>query len=80
LTQEDYEKLSSTNSIIAQKVEEKDSEGKVEVRWMLTDIIGQEDGLGVENLRGSGMIAGETSKAYEDIFTITLVTGRTGKK
>ena len=43
----------------------------------ITDIIGKEDGLGVENLRGSGMIAGETSRAYEDIFTVTHVTGRT---
>ncbi|KAL6044996.1 acetyl-CoA carboxylase [Balamuthia mandrillaris] len=45
--------------------------------WKIKDIIGAEDGLGVENLRGSGMIAGETSRAYDEIFTITLVTGRT---
>jgi len=32
--------------------------------------------LGVECLRGSGLIAGSTSKAYEDIFTLTLVTCR----
>jgi acetyl-CoA carboxylase / biotin carboxylase 1 len=36
----------------------------------------QIDGLGVENLKGSGLIAGETSRAYDKIFTITLVTGR----
>jgi len=47
-----------------------------EVRHKITAIIGQEDGLGVESLRGSGLIAGETSRAYEDIFTITLVTCR----
>lgn len=46
-------------------------------KWEITDIIGKENGLGVENLRGSGMIAGETSRAYEEIFTLTLVTGRT---
>ena len=46
-------------------------------KWMITDIIGNQDGLGVENLRGSGMIAGETSRAYEETFTLTLVTGRT---
>ncbi|ELR23464.1 acetylCoA carboxylase [Acanthamoeba castellanii str. Neff] len=46
-------------------------------RWRIVDIIGRRDGLGVENLRGSGLIAGETSRAYEEIFTITLVTGRT---
>lgn len=31
--------------------------------WKLTDIIGEKHGIGVENLRGSGMIAGETSRA-----------------
>ncbi len=33
--------------------------------------------MGVENLMGSGLIAGETSRAYEEIFTLTLVIGRT---
>jgi len=47
-----------------------------EVRYKITTIIGAQDGLGVECLRGSGLIAGATSKAYEDIFTITLVTCR----
>ncbi|KAI4523307.1 hypothetical protein K525DRAFT_254691 [Schizophyllum commune Loenen D] len=45
-------------------------------RHKITDIIGLQDGIGVESLRGSGLIAGETSRAYDDIFTITLVTGR----
>lgn len=47
-----------------------------ETRHKITTIIGAEDGLGVECLRGSGLIAGETSRAYDDIFTITLVTCR----
>ncbi|KAJ3000423.1 acetyl-coenzyme-A carboxylase [Globomyces sp. JEL0801] len=47
-----------------------------EIRYKLDAIIGQQHGLGVENLQGSGMIAGETSQAYKDIFTITLVTCR----
>ncbi|KAI5303517.1 acetyl-coenzyme-A carboxylase, partial [Ascosphaera atra] len=47
-----------------------------EERYKITTIIGAEDGLGVECLRGSGLIAGATSRAYEDIFTITLVTCR----
>ena len=47
-----------------------------EERHRITTIIGAEDGLGVECLKGSGLIAGATSKAYEDIFTITLVTCR----
>lgn len=34
---------------------------------------GMKHGLGVENLAGSGMIAGETSQAYQDTFTISLV-------
>ncbi|GCB28162.1 acetyl-CoA carboxylase [Aspergillus awamori] len=47
-----------------------------EVRHKITTVIGAKDGLGVECLKGSGLIAGATSKAYEDIFTITLVTCR----
>ncbi|KAH6919057.1 acetyl CoA carboxylase [Coprinopsis sp. MPI-PUGE-AT-0042] len=44
--------------------------------FKITDVIGMADGLGVESLQGSGLIAGETSRAYDDIFTITLVTAR----
>ncbi|CAD6505359.1 BgTH12-00850 [Blumeria graminis f. sp. triticale] len=47
-----------------------------ETRYRITTIVGAEDGLGVECLKGSGLIAGATSRAYEDIFTITLVTCR----
>ena len=47
-----------------------------ERRFKITDVIGLQDGLGVESLKGSGLIAGETSRAYDDIFTITLVTAR----
>ena len=46
-------------------------------RMMITDIIGEEPDLGVENLMGSGLIAGETARAYDEIFTLTLVIGRT---
>lgn len=42
-------------------------------RYKITDIIGKDEGLGVENLRGSGMIAGESSLAYEEIITMNLV-------
>ena len=48
-----------------------DDEG--ERRYKITDIIGKDNDLGVENLRGSGMIAGESSRAYEDIVTSNLV-------
>ena len=30
--------------------------------------------MGIENLRGSGMIAGESSLAYDEIVTISLVS------
>lgn len=56
-------------------------EGSVNVRpcpegWEITDIIGTNEGIGVENLQGSGKIAGETSRAYDEIFTLSYVTGR----
>ena len=37
---------------------------------------GEEDGIGVECLSGSGMIAGETSCSYNDIITMSLVSCR----
>jgi acetyl-CoA carboxylase/biotin carboxylase 1 len=45
-------------------------------RMEITDIIGKQHGIGVENLQGSGLIAGETSLAYRETFTLTVVTGR----
>lgn len=39
-------------------------------------ITGKEDGLGVENLRYAGMIAGETSQAYKEVVTISMVSCR----
>ena len=47
-----------------------------EERYIIKAIVGFEEGLGVECLQGSGLIAGATSKAYRDIFTITAVTCR----
>lgn len=47
-----------------------------ERRYAIKDIIGKVHGIGVENLRGSGMIAGETSRAYDETFTLSYVTGR----
>eukprot|EP00928_Gymnodinium_smaydae_P037781 TRINITY_DN26188_c0_g1_i1.p1 TRINITY_DN26188_c0_g1~~TRINITY_DN26188_c0_g1_i1.p1 ORF type:complete len:2149 (+),score=434.34 TRINITY_DN26188_c0_g1_i1:43-6489(+) len=41
--------------------------------------LGQEStagGIGVENLQGSGLIAGETSRAYNEVFTLSYITGR----
>ena len=47
-----------------------------EAVFKITDIIGAEPDLCVENLKGSGLIVGETSSAYDDIFTLTIVLGR----
>ncbi|CAG8507081.1 5656_t:CDS:2, partial [Acaulospora morrowiae] len=68
-----YKQLSQKGreSVIAEEIIENG-----ELRHKITDIIGVNDGLGVESLKGSGLIAGITSRAYEEIFTITLVTCR----
>ncbi|WAR06945.1 ACAC-like protein [Mya arenaria] len=71
LRPDDFKKLSAYNSVRATLIEDQG-----ESRYKITDIIGKEEGLGVENLRGSGMIAGESSQAYTDIVTINLVTCR----
>lgn len=74
LTSEGMETLKSyskENSVITERVVEEGEE-----RFVIKSIIGADDGLGVECLRGSGLIAGATSRAYQDIFTITLVTCR----
>jgi acetyl-CoA carboxylase/biotin carboxylase 1 len=66
LSDEDYKALPA-GTVIANKV----SEG-----WAISDVIGTKHGIGVENLQGSGKIAGETSAAYDEIFTLSYVTGR----
>jgi len=49
-----------------------------EQRYVLDAVIGAPGGpaIGVENLRGSGLIAGETSRAYAETFTLSYITGR----
>lgn len=49
---------------------------KVDGKYRLEAIIGKENDLGVENLVGSGLIAGESSRAYDEVPTYCLVTGR----
>lgn len=71
VTKEDYATLSLEKEIIAEPVTLNGEEV-----YRITDIIGKEPDLGVENLKGSGLIAGETSLAYDDIFTLTVVLGR----
>ena len=48
-----------------------------ERRWKITDVVGAEDGLGVECLSGSGAIASIYARAFKEGFTLTLVSGRT---
>ena len=43
---------------------------------VVTAVIGKDHGIGVENLQGSGMIAGETARAYRDTFTLSYISGR----
>jgi acetyl-CoA carboxylase/biotin carboxylase 1 len=73
VSKSDYERLGvARRDLIAEAA----NVGGEEV-YKITDIIGSEPDLGVENLKGSGLIAGETSSAYDDIFTLTIVLGRT---
>ncbi|XP_058809434.1 acetyl-CoA carboxylase isoform X4 [Phymastichus coffea] len=71
LTPDDYARLGPLNSVKACLIED-DGES----RYKITDIIGQEDAIGVENLKHAGLIAGETSRAYEEIVTISVVSCR----
>eukprot|EP00850_Spirogloea_muscicola_P021958 SM000269S09913 [mRNA] locus=s269:25943:40084:- [translate_table: standard] len=71
LTKEDYARVG--DSVVANEIRLQGDE----VRYVLSDIIGREDGLGVENLAGSGAIAGVFARAYQETFTLTYVSGRT---
>nr|ACZ50637.1 homomeric acetyl-CoA carboxylase [Arachis hypogaea] len=71
LTPEDFARIGS--SVIAHELKLESGE----TRWIIDTIVGKEDGLGVENLSGSGAIAGSYSRAYKETFTLTYVTGRT---
>ncbi|OWK61182.1 Acetyl-CoA carboxylase 2 [Lonchura striata] len=71
LTPQDYTRISSMNSVRCEHVEEGG-----ESRYVLLDIIGKDNGFGVENLRAAGTIAGESSRAYDEIVTISMVTCR----
>ena len=72
MTKDDYEKLSENYDVIAGPVNLEGDEV-----YRLTDIIGSEPDMSVEIVKGSGLIAGETSSAYNDIFTLTVFLGRT---
>mmetsp|Transcript_87993 Transcript_87993/g.156027 ORF Transcript_87993/g.156027 Transcript_87993/m.156027 type:complete len:2134 (-) Transcript_87993:174-6575(-) len=75
LTPGDYEKLPKGT------VEARAVQFGGETRYVLEAIIGEgqkstKGGIGVENLQGSGLIAGETSRAYQETFTLSYITGR----
>lgn len=69
LTPSDFKKVE--DSVKCEKIE---ADG--EVRYKIVDIIGKVDGIGVECLKYAGMIAGESSQAYNEIVTITMTTCR----
>lgn len=76
LLKADYEKL-PPGSVEVHKI----AGPSGEERFVLDAIIGEgmkstKGGIGVENLQGSGLIAGETSRAYQDTFTLSYITGR----
>ncbi|KAG2305142.1 hypothetical protein Bca52824_033793 [Brassica carinata] len=71
LTPEDHARIGS--SVIAHEINLPSGEK----RWVIDTIVGKEDGIGVENLTGSGAIAGAYSRAYKETFTLTFVSGRT---
>jgi len=75
LTEEDYAKFDK--GVV--EAREDTYEGKK--IYVLDGIIGEglkstAGGIGVENLQGSGLIAGETSRAYDETFTLSYITGR----
>eukprot|EP00834_Sanchytrium_tribonematis_P001027 NODE_22_length_42145_cov_1.310612.p1 type:complete len:2002 gc:universal NODE_22_length_42145_cov_1.310612:25236-19231(-) len=49
---------------------------KVGDHFKVLSVLGNEQ-IGVENLSGSGLIAGETAKCYENCFTLSIVSCRT---
>lgn len=69
LTREDYER-------VKEEVKAHPVTLQNETVYQIDAIIGKEPDLGVENLAGSAMIAGETSRAYRDVVTMTIVSGR----
>jgi acetyl-CoA carboxylase/biotin carboxylase 1 len=73
VSKKDYEALNTGT----QRIQAEPATYQGQEVYRVTDIIGSEPDLGVENLKGSGLIAGETSSAYNDIFTMTIVLGRT---
>lgn len=78
LDDKDYQLIKAqSNSNNTRALHAERIEGPTGRRWKITDVVGLQDGLGVECLSGSGAIAGVFSKAFREGLTITLVSGRT---
>eukprot|EP00667_Euglena_gracilis_P000097 EG_transcript_97 len=69
----DYQRLSTMKSINATPAVCPHSGRTI---YRLKDVIGVKDGLGVENLSGSGLIAGQMSSCYATVPTLSLASGR----
>ena len=78
LTDEDYHRVcAATKPGMPKPVKASKIVGKQgEPIWVLQDIIGLEDGMGVECLSGSGAIASVYNRAWDEGFTVTMVSGR----
>lgn len=76
LTETDYNSLNSFSKKIVnvERIEIFKGNDR-EIHYKILDVIGKTD-IGVENLSGSGLIAGSTSIANDNIFTLSYVTGR----
>ncbi|CAD6194134.1 unnamed protein product [Caenorhabditis auriculariae] len=61
------------DSVKGQIVYEKMPDGKLKINAVIGK---EEEAIGVENLQGSGLIAGETANAYHEVPTYCFVTGR----
>ena len=72
LTEEDYAKVK--DAVIVRPVDHP-QHGRI---YVITDVLGRSGQyLGVENLVWSGAIAGESSRSYQETFTLSFVSGRT---
>ncbi|KAF5828836.1 carboxyl transferase domain-containing protein [Dunaliella salina] len=81
LTEADYATLEGmakqTGTELVRAVKQPGSNGESSARWVLQDVVGLEDGLGVECLSGSGAIASAFNRVFREGFSVTLVSGRT---
>ncbi|KEG05930.1 putative acetyl-CoA carboxylase [Trypanosoma grayi] len=80
LLQSDYEELMRRGvqlSVEEHQHQPQEQGAGAETRYIIHGIVGAPDEyLGVENLRGSGLVAGHMSKNYSEVPTISVVTGR----